>query len=167
MATLRQLLQGTQKVSPQTLKRAPDGNNKPLLSLEIQPFKGVNNLVVSSKQKMSGRWPKGKRPTSSKGIYTQVVRFSFKDSGGTVGKNKPKISKNKVTVRCGCDDYYYKYWFWNKKAKAHEGSSFAPYTRKTPPPPEGRPEVNPSHTPGLCKHLIFTMNELKRKRQIQ
>lgn len=169
MATIRQLLQGTQKVLPKTLSIVPDGKNSPLLSLEIQPFKGVNSLMVISKQKMSGRWDKGTAPApppARKEIYTQVMRFVFKESG-QVGKDKPKASKNKVLVRCGCSSYYYYYWFWNKKNKAHEGQSLKPYSRKTPSGPNGRPEVNPDHVPGLCKHLVFTIKELKRKRQLK
>ena len=103
MATLRQLLQGTQKVHPNAIKWAPDGNNKPLMSLEVQKFKGLNSLMITSTQKMSGRWPKGKRPTSKKGIYTQRMRFVLQKEGRKdINKYKPKISGDKCNVNCGC-----------------------------------------------------------------
>lgn len=171
MPTLRQLLQGTQKVHPKAIKWAPDGNNSPLLTFEVQKFKGVNSLVVFTSQKMSGRWgkSKGNRPTSRKGIYKQTMRFTLgsKKEGRDINKDKPKISKDRCLISCGCDNYYYMWWWGNKKVKAQEGRGFKPYVRKTPAPPEGRPEVNPKNIPGMCKHLVFVMKELKRKRIIQ
>lgn len=165
MATLRQLIQGTQKLSPQTIQRAPDGKNSPFTVFEVQKFKGVNSLVISSQQKMSGRWPKGTRPTSKKGFYKQTVRFSLgkKADGRDVSKLKPKASKDRALVSCGCDSYYYMWWWGNKKVKAHEGSPYKAYKRKT----TDRPELNPQGIPGMCKHLIYVTQELKRKRLIQ
>ena len=168
MASLRQLMQGTQKVHPKAISWAPDGNNKPLLSVEVQKFKGVNSVMVYTSQKMSGRWPKGKRPSSRKGVYKQVMRFTLTKEGRTdVNKHKPKIASDKCSVRCGCDNYYYMWWYGNKKVKAHEGSNMPAYSRKTPAPPEGRPEVNPKNIPGVCKHIVYVVKELKRKKVIQ
>jgi hypothetical protein len=168
MASLRQLIQGTQKVHPKAIQWAPDGNNKPLLSLEVQKFKGVNSIMVYTTQKMSGRWPKGERPTSRKGVYKQTMRFTLQKEGRKdVNKFKPKISTDKCNVNCGCDNYYYMWWWGNRKVKAHEGGNYKQYVRKTPPPPEGRPEVNPQNIPGVCKHIVYVMKELKRKKVIQ
>lgn len=162
MVTLRQLVQGTQKVNPKALERAPDGANSPFLVFEVQKIKSLNSLIVCTQQKKSGRWPKGSRPTSREGVYKQVMRFSL-ESGSDVNKGKPKISKDKCSVTCGCDNYYYMWWFGNKKVKANEGKSYPLYKRQT----KDRPEVNPSNIPGLCKHLVYIVQELKRKRLIQ
>ena len=102
MATLRQLLQGTQKVQPSAIKRAPDGNNSPFTVFEVQKFKGVNSVVIRTEQKMSGRWPKGKRPTSRRGVYKQTVRFVLSGDRSDVNKNKPKASQDRVLMNCGC-----------------------------------------------------------------
>ena len=163
MATIRQLLQGTQKVHPKAIERAPDGKNSPFTVFEVQKFKGVNSVVVRTEQKMSGRWPKGNRPTSRRGIYKQTVRFVLSGDRSDVNKNKPKASKDRVLLNCGCDNYYYMWWWGNKKVKAQEGGSYKPYIRKT----KDRPEVNPKNIPGMCKHLVYVVQELKRRRLIQ
>lgn len=167
MATLRQLIQGTQKLHPKGIKWAPDGNNQPLLALEIQEFTGLNSVLVTSSQKMSGRWPKGERQESRRGIYTQTMRFSLgvlnlKRRAG-VGESKPSITKDKVSVRCQCDNYYYMWWWGNKKVKAHEGAKFKPYKKV---PGSNKEPVNPKNIPGVCKHLVYLTAELRRKKVI-
>lgn len=171
MATIRDLIKGTQKVAPKTLDRAPDGKNSPLIkedgsksAIEMVVFKGMKSVVFRTKQRASGRWPRGNRPTSRNGVYKQVMRFTFKSDDDIRKKKKPGSAKEKVNVNCGCDDYYFKYWWWNKKVKAHEGGNYAKYQRVTPD--SGRPEVNPDHIPGVCKHLLFLYRELKRKKKV-
>jgi len=167
MPTLRELIAGTQKVLPNTLEITPDGNNSPILQLDLQPFKGINNLVVRSKQKHSGRYGiDTHRALTRDGVYSQVMRFSLKGSKRDIKKDKPSTSKDRCLVRCQCSAYYYYYWFGNKKVKAHDGANFKGYTRKTPPPPVGRAEKNPAGIPGMCKHLVFLAKELRRKRKI-
>ena len=164
MVTARQLLKGTQKVNPKALERAPDGSNSPFIVFEVQKIKSLNSLVVCTQQKKSGRWPKGERLTSREGVYKQVMRFSL-ESGSEVNKNKPRVAKDKCSINCGCDNYYYMWWWGNRKVKAHEGMSYPAYK------PKGSGDagsvINPSNVPGMCKHLVFVLQELKRKRLIQ
>lgn len=168
MATLKQLIQGTQKLHPNAIKWAPDGNNQPLLALEIQEFKGLNALLVTSTQKMSGRWGRGKRPSSRRGAYLQTMRFNL----GALNVNrritnedvKPKISQDKCSVRCGCDNYYYMWWWGNKKVKAHEGAKYPPYKKV---PGSNREPINPKNIPGVCKHLVYLTAELRRRKVIE
>lgn len=163
MATLRELMVGTQKLHPKAIEWAPDGNNSPMLAFEIQEFKGLNSIVVKSQQKMSGRWPKGERPTSKKGIYTQTMRFTGTKEE-TIGHGKLSAAKDKCTTNCGCDNYYYMWWWGNKKVKAHEGAKYPPYAKV---PGSNREPLNPLNIPGMCKHLIYVVKELKRKRKLQ
>lgn len=167
MPTLRELLQGTQKIHPKALEWSPDGNNSPLLQLDIQPFKGVNNLVVRSKQKYSGRWGIDKhRAVTRDGIYSQVLRFSLAGSKRNIAKDKASSARDRCLANCQCSDYYYRWWFGNKKHKAHDGANYKKYVRKTPPPPQGLPHKNPNNVPGICKHLVFLAKYLRKKRKI-
>lgn len=103
MASLRDLLKGTQKVLPNTLNIAPDGNNSPLLQLDIQPFKGINNLIVRSKQKHSGKHGVDThRAVTRDGIYSQTIRFSLKGSNRNIKKDKPSTSKDRALCTCQC-----------------------------------------------------------------
>jgi hypothetical protein len=49
-----------------------------------------------------------------------------------------------------CPDFFFCYSYYNKVNNALAGGVLRSYTRKT----KTRPERNPIHTPGVCKHLI-------------
>lgn len=54
-----------------------------------------------------------------------------------------------VKVRCSCRDFYFRFAVWNHKAGVLFGRIPPKYKRKT----TTRPEVNPQHIPGICKHI--------------
>ncbi len=64
--------------------------------------------------------------------------------------------QNPVQVRCTCPWFRFAFAHWDKQSKALSGPAFAAYIRKT----TTRPEVNPSHLPGICKHLISLFDKL-------
>ena len=66
---------------------------------------------------------------------------------------------NDVKVSCGCLDFYYRFSVWNDRDGSLYGNPPPPYVKKTDKEP-----VNPSQTPGLCKHLIALTNELRQER---
>lgn len=88
-------------------------------------------------------------------------------AGGIVNwAEQLKSRKHPIQVRCTCEDFQYR-WGWydgEKKALSGPKKSFA-YTRKTPPPPLGYPKVNEKELPGYCKHL-HTFLQLLQKRKI-
>lgn len=65
-----------------------------------------------------------------------------------------------VQVRCQCPDFRFTWAEWDKKEHSLSGRNFPRYRRKT----ENRPERNPDHAPGLCKHLYGLVERLKRDR---
>ena len=166
MATLFNLIKGTQKVLPVALDRMGDGNNTPIKQIRVQEMVGVKTVQILAVQKMSGRFPKSKRPAGSSGVYKQNIKFIYEDRED-VGNRLPSSTTDKAKVRCGCDAYYYYFWWWNKKHDAHAGSNFKQYVRKTPPPPEGYPEKNPGKIPGVCKHIAYLVKELRRQEVIK
>ena len=163
MATILNLLKGTQKVLPVALKRLGDGRNSPIKQVRVQEFKSIKTVQVLSTQRASGRFPKSDRSIAKSGFYKQQVKFIYEDRED-VGNRKPSLKSDKAKVSCTCDAHYYYFWFFNKKNDAHAGSNFPRYERKTPPPPEGREEKNPTKTPGMCKHLAFLVRELEKSR---
>ena len=76
---------------------------------------------------------------------------------------KPTMSKTKVKVRCSCEDFFFTYAFWNKGKDGLYGGPLKPYKRKT----TDRPERNPKHVPGMCKHLFKLVDELRVNKVIK
>jgi len=65
--------------------------------------------------------------------------------------------KTRVRTRCSCEDYYFMWSYWNSREKALVGA----HKRYIPVrPPSGRPPVNPSESPGACKHLLALFKKL-------
>ena len=64
---------------------------------------------------------------------------------------------NPVQVRCACPFFRFAWSYWNKQEKALTGPAFPTYIRKT----TTRAEVNPQHSPGLCKHLLGMLSRLR------
>ena len=70
---------------------------------------------------------------------------------------------NPVQVRCGCPSYAMRFAHWNKENKALTGAPFPTYIRKT----VTRPEINSSHSPGICKHIIAFLDKLRGDKILQ
>lgn len=73
---------------------------------------------------------------------------------------RPSFSKTNVNVCCTCSDYFFTWWKWNREIDAFAGVNMQKYQRITDPPPKGRPYKNPAHKPGVCKHILSTVNKL-------
>jgi hypothetical protein len=89
---------------------------------------------------------------------TFILPYSSKGHGVDFYIKQP-TSSTEVMLRCQCPDYYFMWEFWNKQRKALLGPH-KKYVRLTPPPPDGRPFVNPSEAPGCCKHLLAMIKML-------
>lgn len=61
-----------------------------------------------------------------------------------------------VKVSCGCLDFYYRFAVWNQKDNSLLGNPPKPYTKKTEKQP-----VNPSRSPGVCKHIMAVADQLR------
>lgn len=64
----------------------------------------------------------------------------------------PTIRSNPVHIKCSDPDFRFRF---EKELYDNSGlvGNWRRYTRKTPPPPAGRPYVNPEHWMGFCKHI--------------
>jgi len=97
---------------------------------------------------------------SSREKQDKLFKIPVELGGQKVYIKQLSVADNPVSVRCGCQNFF---WMWNWydfKNKALSGPRVPPYKRKTPPPPEGRAFQNPIQVPGLCKHLHGTMLKL-------
>lgn len=67
------------------------------------------------------------------------------------------LTKNNVKVRCTCLDFYHRFANYNSQDKSLVGRAPPVYVRKT----TTRPAVNPTRVPGMCKHLLKLVEELR------
>ena len=81
--------------------------------------------------------------------------YSFAYEGDLYWAKKHKMT-NTVKVNCSCSDFYYTFGYYNWRTQTLFGKKPIPYQRKT----TTRPERNPQHLPGLCKHIYWCLIEL-------
>lgn len=67
----------------------------------------------------------------------------------------PSIKSNPVGLRCGCQDFRFRFEYPLSLIKSLIGP-VRKYTRKT----TTRPPVNPDNVPGYCKHLYWFVRKL-------
>lgn len=72
------------------------------------------------------------------------------------------LAQSDAEVRCTCLDFYFTFSKWNQQDKSLYGEPPAPYTPKT-----NRAPRNPTRKPGMCKHLLKVVQELKMERVIR
>ena len=82
----------------------------------------------------------------------------------------PQLSKTMVRLSCTCADYYWTWWYYNKKYNALSGVDLPHPTKVTglsvrqtdgkPYGSSGIGERNTAHKPGICKHINSLANEL-------
>lgn len=82
--------------------------------------------------------------------------FTFTGTDNTEYKIQRVPRNANVKVNCSCLDFHYRFAVWDNKFKALDGTPPPPYVKTT-----NRPSVNPMQSPGLCKHLIKLMSDLK------
>lgn len=91
------------------------------------------------------------------------------DLGG--GKTKmvyvaPLTKKNKVQVRCGCKDFYFRAGYYHWENGTLYGVKPRKYVRITGPvgTPGAWPSVNPDRVPMICKHILAVYYKTRRSK---
>lgn len=127
-------------------------------------------LIISAQARASG----GNRIYKTTIIFEGVSSTALADAkhkipysghsgaGAELYLEQPTVD-TRIRMRCQCDDYYFMWQYWNKGKKALVG----PHKNYVPvSPPSGRPPVNPSEAPGMCKHLLAMTKELMKNNLI-
>jgi hypothetical protein len=156
MATLMQLVRGTDRVLPTAMIRYMDGMTV-VESIRVTTFAGSKMKVVTSTVRASGRHPR-KPEHGSVPDQAYIVQIAF--YGVDVGKTPPSPIDN-VGTRCSCKSYYFTFAWPNMSNGCSFGTRFKPYVRKTPPDDPRYPPKNPNNIPGLCKHLLLVASTLQ------
>lgn len=163
--TLPELLKATETAFPDTSLRQNATSDLRVDTQEFIPTSG--GLMVKSKVTNTN---KGSAYETSV-LLLNIEPSDESDSSATkvIGADgtdyyfKPiDINKTDVQVSCPCMDFRYRFATWNFGKGTLLGPKPEPYVKKT----TTRPEANPSHSVGVCKHLVVTMDELQDKRLI-
>ncbi len=158
-ATYAELERNTMDFIPTSKKRQWAIDPVNILTMELIPARESQTLMIQSDVNSDGK------------IYNQKIQFRpviFEDSdqynnASFVGPDKDEyhiipIELNRATVKvhCTCLDFYWRFASTDYTVDALDG---------TPPPPYNatgrRPPVNPRGVPGVCKHLLKVVNQLK------
>ena len=145
---------------PGTTKRQHATDPVHIVNMKMTPYKQTTDLFVDCVANSSGK------KYDTKMLFLDSTfdeddtndNVTFTGSDGDVHHIKPiALAESNVKVRCTCLDFYYRFSVWNNSADALYGQPFPTYQRKT----DTRPPVNPDQVPGVCKHIIKTVQALK------
>lgn len=90
------------------------------------------------------------------------VKYKGKDDKREFYYRIPSLSKDNIRLTGSCPDHLFRFSYPLSLKKALIGK-WHRYKRKTPPPPKGRPHVNPKNRLGFCKHMYAFISRLREK----
>lgn len=149
---------------PNTRKRQHATNEVRVQRIDLIPYVGTQMLHVRAISAGSS----GRQYQQA----IQLLRVKFEPAktnenveilatnGKTYYVQPIDLNNHNVKVRCNCLDFYHRFAHYNHGDKSIVGRAPVPYQRKT----TTRPEVNPDHVPGMCKHLIKVVERLRTQR---
>lgn len=157
-ATYDQLYQQTVSAFPKTHKRQHVVGDVRVQKLQYVPYPEAGRLGINSVTKTTNGDMHQQR------MVIEGVDFDANGTAqvvGSVGRPVPLVPINlfdsNCKVNCNCMDFYWRFATWNAGDGALDGKAPPPYVKKT-----DRPPVNPSQSPGLCKHLIAVFDRMEQ-----
>lgn len=160
LSTFSDLLQNVVYGFPGTTARQNATGTVQIVNMSLQPFGPTNDLQCSATARNEGN------VYQPKIMFLQVEyededtneNVTFVGSDGDEYHIQP-IALNQVNckVACTCMDFYWRFALQNFDDGSLIGRKPPPYQRKT----ETRPPVNPANVPGVCKHIIKTVENLR------
>lgn len=158
--TYAELEQQTIKGFPYTVKRQHATDPIRVVQLKLIPFTKTNDLkvvsVINSDGKKYDNTILFKDVVYEDSDQDDNVTFTASD-GDTYNIEPIALSGSEVEVHCNCLDFRWRFSMWNSDDGSLYGQPPPPYRKKT-----NRPPVNPDRVPGVCKHLIKTIESLKQ-----
>jgi hypothetical protein len=164
-APFSDLERGTMQFEPPASPDARQNAKMPIqiLKMQLVPAPHDGNLTVKSVARSnSGN-------VYQPSIMFDEVEFQEQDMNTNVTfsgvDNKDyhimpiNLRNNNAKVHCNCLDFYWRFGKHNAGANSLLGEPGGSYVKKT-----DRPPANIKQTPGVCKHLLRLVDELKRNR---
>jgi hypothetical protein len=85
--------------------------------------------------------------------------YEFNGNDGTEYKIQRLPRNTQVKVNCSCLDFHYRFAVWDDRFRSLDGNPPPPYVKHS-----NRPSVNPTQSPGVCKHIMSMMDDLRSER---
>lgn len=163
-STLPQLDAKTRQAFPTTSKRHNDvGSVVTLPKTSFTPNVPKQELTVDSRTRSARNGNTHVQRVILYGVnYAQPnTPNTTQLPGQEVSVERIPLTKDNARVFCDCMDFRFRFAHYNHKDDSLAGNPPPPYQRV---PGSNRPEANPSHLPGMCKHLMRIVRFLKYKR---
>ena len=152
-STYAELQRKTLAFTPPTEKRQWVVDPIQVQTIQYTPAPNSNTLVARGQINSNGTG------YQSSIMFTDVnfqdentpdnVTFTAAD-GKEYNIERINLAQSNVKVSCNCLDFYWRFSTWNHKDGSLIGTPPPPYQRKT----DNRPPANEQKTPGVCKHLM-------------
>lgn len=166
--TLGQLQQRTKMVQPPSTARQNAVGPVQVKQILLVPMRGQRD---HGQLKAEAKVQNGPSTYDSTILFFDVV-YEGEDRPDNItftGSDKQdyhvlpiQLTRNNAEVRCTCLDFYFTFSVWNNQDRSLYGDPAPPYVRKT-----DRAERNPTRQPGMCKHLLKVMQELRNERLVR
>ena len=158
-STIPQLDMKARQAFPNTKKRQNDvGSVRVMPDVFYHPNTNTQELTIDTRtMRNSGN-------VHNQRIMLYHVNFVNQGSplGDTGARVEPvQLTKDSARVSCDCMDFRFRFADNNHQDDSLAGSPPPAYQRV---PGSNRPEANPSHLPGMCKHLMRVVQDLRAKR---
>lgn len=154
---------------PRTRKRQHAVHPVQIVRTEFTPYIGTRNLLVRGQAKSGTYNNVFYKPM----LFFNEIVFEKEDTPQNVsikasdGKDhhmqQIDLSDNIVRVRCDCLDFYFRFSPWDFSNDDLYGPKSKPYVRKT----TTYPPVNPTRSPGVCKHIMKLVLTLRDARLLK
>jgi len=175
-STVQNLDQNIQGFLPMTTKRQHATQPLTVKEMVYLPYVGTKNLnvnaLVHSPPNHHAQANKNEADYNTSLIFNNVefenestetnITFVAKD-GKEYSMQPIDLSKNTVRVNCNCLDFYWRFKSYNAKDTSLAGRAPPAYQKA---PGSTRGPSNIKRVPGLCKHLLQTVEALKQAKMV-
>lgn len=153
-SSIEELYSSTVRAFPNTTMRQHATQPIVLDSMNLLPFVGMKTLFVKGQARNEDRH------------YNTILLFKNVDfnkddvvitgsDGLTYRFGKLSLENTDILTRCNCPDFHWRFNYYNHLDKSLYGNKRTKYENKGIGPP-----ANPKEMPGMCKHLIKTIEIL-------
>lgn len=153
-SSLEELYASAVRAFPRTTKRQHATQPIVIEELRWTPFLGVKTLFIKAEARNETRH------------YQPMVLFKGVNYGGRGVKiiasdgleysfDKLSLENTDVLLRCNCPDFTWRFNYYNWEDASLYGNKRKKYDS------QGGPPANPQQLPGMCKHLMRTVEALR------
>lgn len=162
--TFAQLYNATISAFPNTKYRHNVVDTIKVRNVKFVPYQGLNTLFIQALTENIEKNTEYKTMALLKDIDYKNIKKPIKifdEYGKQYVLEKPLINKNDVLIRCNCKDFMWRFNYYNSLDKSLYGRTRAKYESI------GTTKINPSKSPGACKHILKLFEHLIVKKVIE